>query len=74
MNDPHRYEFAQPRMSVVRFRVYLGALALIGGLLATMIGMALGSDGETVMLAGVVAAFLGAVRLLRGLLGVAYDD
>lgn len=74
MNDPHRYEFAQPRMSVARFRVYLGALALIGGLLATMIGMALGSDGETVMLAGVVAAFLGAVRLLRGLLGVAYDD
>ena len=74
MNDLHRYEFAQPRMSLARRRVYVGAIALIGGLLATTIGMALGSDGETVMLVGVVAALLGAVRLLRGLLGVSYDD
>lgn len=74
MSDPHSFEFAQPPMSRARFRVYLGTAALIGGLLAAAVGMALGRDGETLMLGGMVAAFLGAGRVLWGLLGVSYDD
>ena len=73
MNDP-QYEFAQPRTSLARFRVYIGTAALVGGLLAATVGMAFGRDGETLMLVGMVAAFLGAVRLLWGLIGVSYDD
>ena len=74
MNDPHRYEFAQPRTSLGRFRVYAGLTFLIGGLLAAGVGMSLGADGETLMFVGICAAFLGAARLLRGLIGVSYED
>lgn len=74
MNDPHLYEFAQPRTSRARLRVYLGGAALIGGLLTTAVGMALGADGETVMFVGVSLAFAGAARLLWGLVGVSYED
>lgn len=73
MNDP-QYEFASPRTSRARLRVYAGAAFLIGGLLAAATGMALGSDGETLMFVGVSAAFAGAARLLWGLLGVSYED
>lgn len=74
MNDPHRYEFAQPRTPRARLRVYLGSAALIGGLLAAAVGMTLGTDGETVMFVGASLAFGGAARLLWGLVGVAYED
>lgn len=74
MNDPQQYEFARPPMSMARFRIYLGASALIGGLLTTAVGMALGNDGETVMFVGASLAFGGAARLLWGLVRVSYDD
>ena len=74
MNDSHQHDFAQPRTSLARFRVYAGLAFLAGGLLAAAIGMTLGNDGETLMLGGICAAFLGAARLLWGLIGVSYED